>query len=118
MTASMRVIVNPASRSGTTGRDWSAIEAKLRSALGELDVVCVRGQSVASLLRKFPCLYRGTHITDPTVSVHRSKRVDAEAEPGRLWLDIDGEPLGTLPATIELLPDALELFGVPAQPAP
>ena len=37
------VIVNPKSRGGATGRRWPAVEAKLRDALGNLDVEKTRG---------------------------------------------------------------------------
>jgi diacylglycerol kinase (ATP) len=37
------VIVNPMSRGGATGRRWPAVEAKLRDALGRLDVEMTRG---------------------------------------------------------------------------
>jgi diacylglycerol kinase family enzyme len=37
------VIVNPKSRGGATGHRWPAVEAKLRDALGRLDVEMTRG---------------------------------------------------------------------------
>lgn len=37
------VIVNPKSRGGATGRRWPAVEAKLRDALGRIDVESTRG---------------------------------------------------------------------------
>ncbi|RIL02341.1 MAG: transcriptional regulator, partial [Proteobacteria bacterium] len=37
------VIVNPTSRGGATARRWPAVEAKLRAALGALDVERTRG---------------------------------------------------------------------------
>ena len=37
----------------------------------------------------------------------------AEAAPGRVWVEIDGEPLGTLPASIEVLPSAVSVLGSP-----
>jgi len=82
---------------------------------GNLDVVVVAGLRKARLLANFPSIYRGTHLGHPEVSVYRGKRVEAMAAPGRVWLDVDGEPLGTLPAEIEILPRALRLFGVPTE---
>lgn len=84
---------------------------------GHLEVVVVAGLSTARMLAYFPSLYRGTHLAKPVVSVHRGKRVEAEAAPGRVWLDVDGEPLGTLPAEIEILPRAITLFGIPPESA-
>jgi len=37
------VVVNPASRSGATGRRWPRVEPRLRDALGALDVAFTRG---------------------------------------------------------------------------
>ena len=43
MPAQTLVIMNPASRSGATGRRWSEIEARLRAALGDFEVERTRG---------------------------------------------------------------------------
>jgi diacylglycerol kinase family enzyme len=40
--------------------------------------------------------------------------IEADAPPGEIALEIDGEPLGTLPARIEVLPRALTVYGPPA----
>lgn len=74
---------------------------------GQLDVVIVEALSKGRLLTRLPTLYKGTHLEQEGVSHHRGNLLEAHAEPGTIWLDIDGEPLGTLPATIEVLPDAL-----------
>jgi YegS/Rv2252/BmrU family lipid kinase len=84
---------------------------------GLLDFVIIGELSKPGLLANMPSIYRGTHVKHPAVSVHRGLRLEAEAEAGEetVWLDIDGDPLGTLPATVELLPNAITLFG--AEPA-
>jgi YegS/Rv2252/BmrU family lipid kinase len=86
-----------------------APEAKLDDGL--LDVVIVREQSKARLLSKLPLLYSGRHLDDPICSWVRGRVIEAEAEPGAVLLDIDGEPLGSLPTRIEVLPGALQLIG-------
>lgn len=80
---------------------------------GIFDVVIVNDMSRFALLRKFPKIFSGRHVHDPVVSCHRGRTVEAAASPGTLLLDIDGEPLGTLPALFEILPRAITLFGVP-----
>ncbi|MBW2273404.1 MAG: diacylglycerol kinase family lipid kinase [Deltaproteobacteria bacterium] len=87
-----------------------APEARLDD--GQLDVVVVGGASKARLLARFPSLYRGTHLRHPEASWCRGTCIEASAAPGRVWLDVDGDPLGTLPVTLEVLPRALTLFGV------
>ncbi len=86
-----------------------APDAKLDD--GKLDLVVVPDQSKLKLAAQLPSLYRGSRKDDSTRITARGTTIDADAEPGRVWLDIDGEPLGTLPARIESLPGALTLFG-------
>lgn len=81
---------------------------------GLLSVLVVERLSKTRLVANLPSLYRGTHVSHPSVSVRVGKRVVATPVRGEALLDIDGEPLGALPATIEIVPSALELFGVGA----
>jgi YegS/Rv2252/BmrU family lipid kinase len=82
---------------------------------GLLDVVSLGGVSKLQLLLRMPRLYRGTHLSAPSVKFTRGRLVEArpvgEAE---IWVEIDGEPLGTLPARFEVVPGAITLFGVGA----
>jgi YegS/Rv2252/BmrU family lipid kinase len=77
---------------------------------GLLDVVVISDLGKHRLLAKLPSIYRGGHLRDPAVQFHRGRRVEADASPGTVPLEIDGEPLGTLPATIEILPGALSFL--------
>ena len=82
---------------------------------GCFDVVAIRGSSKARLLGKFPLIYRGGHLDLAEVSVRRGSHVEAEAQGGaEVFLEVDGEPLGKLPARYELLPAALTVRGVEA----
>jgi diacylglycerol kinase family enzyme len=79
---------------------------------GLFDVVLIRELSKAELLKNVGSLYRGTHIEHPAVSVHRGQRVEVEPLDSRpAQLDIDGDPLGQVPAQIEILPRAISLLG-------
>ncbi len=78
---------------------------------GLLDVVIVSQVSKPGLVARLPSLYRGTHVEDPIVSQHRGRVLEAAAEPGTVPLEVDGDPLGTLPIRVELLPGALSLLG-------
>jgi YegS/Rv2252/BmrU family lipid kinase len=81
---------------------------------GLLDVVIVSGLSPARRLARLPGIYRGTHLADAATALHRGAVVEAAAAPGAVLLELDGEPLGTLPARFELLPGALSMIGPPA----
>lgn len=78
---------------------------------GALDVVIVPQLPIATLLRKLPMIYRGSHLDDPAVCFRRGSVVEADAAPGRVRLELDGEPLGRLPASFEVLPGALRVLG-------
>ena len=78
---------------------------------GWLDVVCVEGSSGLRLIPKLHKLYRGTLLEDPVVRFRRGRRIEADAAPGAVMLELDGEPVGSLPAQIELLPGALSVVG-------
>ena len=80
---------------------------------GSFEVVVLRGASKRRLLHKFPLIYRGRHLDLPEVATFRGTRVEADSE-REVWLEIDGEPLGRLPARFELLPGALALRGAEA----
>jgi YegS/Rv2252/BmrU family lipid kinase len=81
---------------------------------GRLDVVVVPDHPKSRLVTKLPLLYSGRHLEDPICRFVRGRVVEADAEPGAVLLDIDGEPLGSLPARIEILPGALRMIGGPA----
>jgi YegS/Rv2252/BmrU family lipid kinase len=78
---------------------------------GLLDVVVVPELSRLALLRKLPRIYAGTHLEDPATRLHRGRTLEAVAEAGSVPLEVDGEPLGTLPLRVEVLPGALSMIG-------
>ena len=80
---------------------------------GLLDLVIVREMSKAALIANLASLYRGTHLANPAVSVVRAARIEALPQgDAPVWIDVDGEGLGTLPLEIEVMPRAVTLFGV------
>jgi YegS/Rv2252/BmrU family lipid kinase len=82
---------------------------------GLLDVVVVSGLTKPALVRRLPRLYRGTHLGIPGVRFTRCRRLDARplTDPQvRVFTEVDGEPLGHLPASYEVLPGAITLVGV------
>ena len=59
-------------------------------------------------------MYTGEHIHHPDVKHFRCDRLELELlnkdAADKFLLDVDGEPLGRLPLTVELLPGALDVF--------
>lgn len=75
---------------------------------GLFDVTVVGECSRATLLKVFPRVYRGTHLSHPVVTVHRTAKITLAA-PG-LTGYADGEPLGPLPLTAECVPGAVRVL--------
>ncbi|MGJ0118673.1 diacylglycerol/lipid kinase family protein [Williamsia sp. MIQD14] len=76
---------------------------------GLLDVTLVEHTSRLRLLRLFPTIYRGTHITRRGVHTLRATTVTVEAaEPTPV--SADGEVLGVTPVTIEIDASAMDFL--------
>ena len=78
---------------------------------GQFDVIAMGDFGFADLVKSGRRLYQGTHLGMAKVTSRRAKLVEAEpVDPkGIVELDVDGEPLGRLPARFELLPGALKV---------
>lgn len=75
---------------------------------GLLDVTLVRPAGRLKLLRLLPWVYRGTHTSIEQVSTFRVRRVRLSS-PG-VTAYADGDPLGPLPLSVEVVPSALRVF--------
>ncbi|MET9067505.1 diacylglycerol kinase [Streptosporangium sandarakinum] len=75
---------------------------------GLLDVTILGAVPRGEFLRTFPRVYRGTHVSHPAVTVHRARRVTLDA-PG-IVAYADGERLGPIPLTCEIVPGALNVL--------
>ncbi|MFI6001188.1 diacylglycerol kinase [Streptomyces sp. NPDC051366] len=75
---------------------------------GLFDVVVVGDCSRATLLKVFPQVYKGTHLSHPKVTVHRAAKITLEA--AGITAYADGEPLGPLPVSADCVPGALRLL--------
>jgi diacylglycerol kinase family enzyme len=78
---------------------------------GQFDVIAMGDFGFADLLKSGRRLYQGTHLGMDKVTARRAKLVEAEpVDPKAIVeLDVDGEPLGRLPARFEILPGALKV---------
>lgn len=75
---------------------------------GMLDVVIIKPMSKANLIRTYPKLFKGTHVTHPQYEHHRVRTVTVAA-PGIVTY-ADGERFGALPLTIDCDPGALSVL--------
>jgi diacylglycerol kinase (ATP) len=75
---------------------------------GLLDVVVIRPMSKTALVRTYPKLFKGTHVHHPEYR-HYPARTVTVAAPGVVAY-ADGERIGALPLTVEVVPHALRVL--------
>jgi diacylglycerol kinase (ATP) len=75
---------------------------------GLLDVVIIKPMGKTELVRTYPKLFKGTHVTHPQYERHRVRSVTV-ACPG-IVAYADGERFGALPLTIDCVPGALNVL--------
>ena len=79
---------------------------------GQLDVVATGRASRVHFLRSLPLVFKGEHLNEPSVSTFRGRRIEVTADrPFDIYAD--GDPVGSVPATISVLPRCLRVV-VPA----
>lgn len=88
------------------GGMWVAPQARIDD--GRFDLTIWRGFGLGDLILKRPALYSGAHVHLPGTTTARATTVKATSE-DRVWLELDGESVGRLPATLDILPAALRL---------
>ena len=75
---------------------------------GLFDVVLIGDVSRVDFLTTAPKIYKGKHVTHPKVEVVRTAHVTVDADE-RLPIELEGEQVGTTPATFEVVPGALRV---------
>jgi YegS/Rv2252/BmrU family lipid kinase len=77
---------------------------------GKFDVVFVGDLTKWQLLSRLPSIYRGRHLGRSDVGFHRGAVLEADADPGRVRIELDGESVGSLPARFEVVPGAVTVL--------
>ncbi len=75
---------------------------------GLFDVVLIGDVSRVDFLTTAPKIYKGKHVAHPKVEVVRTAHVTVDADE-RLPIEVEGEQVGTTPATFEVAPGALRV---------
>ncbi len=75
---------------------------------GYLDLVAIKPVSKIELIKVYPRLFKGTHVTHPAYLRHRVRRATIAASGVAAYAD--GERLGELPITVEVVPGSLSVF--------
>jgi len=77
---------------------------------GRLDVTILDDVPASRLFRNLPRFYDGRHLSLDGVTAHRGRRLTIRPlDDAPVWLEADGELLGRLPVTVEVVPDALRI---------
>jgi len=73
---------------------------------GFFDVVLVKGMKMLEFFRNAWKIYTGTHLSHPKIALIRGRKIEAFAEDDEsdVLIEIDGEQVGILPATFEIIP--------------
>lgn len=81
---------------------------------GLLQAVVIGDVSRGTFLRVFPRVFRGGHVRHPDVATYRGKTIVVEAaDPDAAAVEVwaDGDLLGPLPVTCEVVPGAVRVAG-------
>ncbi len=79
---------------------------------GFFDLVLVKGMRFLEFCRHGWKIFLGMHLSHPKISLIRGRRIEAlTLEEGDVLLELDGEQLGHLPATFEILPRRFSIKG-------
>jgi len=82
---------------------------------GRLEVITITAPSKPYLADRVRGVYTGRHLREPTVHHFPCQKIELslpdERAARRFLLDVDGEALGSLPLTVELLPRRLRVRG-------
>jgi diacylglycerol kinase (ATP) len=79
---------------------------------GKLDLFIVHKISKPELIKVFPKVFSGTHVSHPAVEIVRATDVTLISEGVPVYAD--GEPAGMLPMTVSIAPKSLRVLAKPS----
>ncbi|MGB8951089.1 MAG: diacylglycerol kinase family protein [Candidatus Aminicenantales bacterium] len=79
---------------------------------GAFDFVYIKGMKFLEFCRHGWKIFFGTHLSHPKIFLMRSRKIEAVPEDNApVLIELDGEQLGKLPATFEIMPRNLQIKG-------
>jgi len=91
-----------------------AREARMDDGL--LDVFVFKGLGFPYAVRHVLKIIRQRHLQDPRVVHRQARRVKVQAE-GKMLVQVDGDPIGATPVTLQVVPRALRVLVPPGAPS-
>ncbi|MEE8377094.1 MAG: diacylglycerol kinase family protein [Candidatus Aminicenantaceae bacterium] len=84
-----------------------APEASLNDGL--FDLVLVKEMKKFEFFKNVYKIYTGTHLSHPKISLFRGRKIDVNPADGQetVLIEVDGEQVGSLPATFKIIPMSL-----------
>jgi len=79
---------------------------------GLLDVVATGDAPKVRALRNLPKVFKGTHLSDPSVSTFRGARIEVAADRA-FEIYADGDPIGAVPSSLHVEPRCLRVIAPP-----
>jgi len=76
---------------------------------GFFDLIVYQGKSQLGLVKFAVSMLSKQHLNLKRVKYYRVRRVEMNASK-KTWVQVDGDPLGELPMTSKIVPNALEVF--------
>lgn len=76
---------------------------------GVFDIIILGDLSKAELIKSFPLIYKGEHLSHPKVKHYRGSKIKISSG-GKGLIEVDGEIPGRDDAVFELLPKALKIL--------
>jgi diacylglycerol kinase (ATP) len=76
---------------------------------GRFDVVIIGETGRFRAVTGIPSLYRGRHVARREVEVHRARTVRVSCDGVPMLFDVEGEQVGSTPATLTCIPGAISL---------
>lgn len=84
-----------------------APEAKMDD--GVFDIIILGDLSKPDIIRNFPLIYNGKHLSHPKLKCYRGRRIKVNSC-GKALIEVDGEIPGSDDAEFELLPNTLKIL--------
>jgi diacylglycerol kinase (ATP) len=86
-----------------------------RAALndGKFDVLMVKASSRLTLLKLFPKIFKGQHLSAPILEYHQCSELSVHCTSAGIASNIDGEMKGSTPFTMRVYPNKIKVFVKP-----